>query len=95
MLLDLPTVCISGAIKPRVIYGYAGIRPSAVVPRHVGPAERSYSPRISTWMRKKIEGLVLAGGLTNQAIGKQLDVSTGQVNYTSRRMYLRGVGQHS
>ena len=95
MLLDLSLPDMANAAKPRLIYGYAGIRSSEVAARHVGPAETPYSPRISAWMRKKIEALVVAGGVTNQAIAKRLGVSQGQVNYTSRRMYLRNVGRQA
>lgn len=96
MLLDLPTPHVSQAIKPRLIYGYAGIRSNEIKnkSRNAG-FDKPYSPRISSWMRRKIEGLVIARELTNHAIAKQLDVSLGQVNYTSRRMFLGSAGKRN
>ena len=93
MLLDWPTPHFSQSAEPQMVYGYAGIRSEAIKNKvNVRRLDTPYSPRISSWMRRKIEGLVIAGEITNHAIAKQLGVSRGQVNYTSRRMFLRQRG---
>ena len=95
MLLDIAVPHFSPNLKTRLIYGYAGFRSGAKrsTKKVVERFEKPYSPRISSWMRKQIEGLVVAGTMTNYAIAKQLGVSLGQVNYTSRRLFLRKQGQ--
>lgn len=93
MLLDLPIPSFARDVKVRFVNGYAGFRSSASAAKQVERAEKPYSPRISAWMRRKIEAMVMAGGATNYAIAKQLGVSQGQVNYTSRRLYLRKAGR--
>ena len=93
MLLDLPIPSFAEDVKIRFVDGYAGFRSSAVAAKQVERVEKPYSPRISSWMRRQIEALVVAGMMTNYAIAKQLGVSQGQVNYTSRRLFLRKQGQ--
>ena len=95
MLLDQSKPSFDLDLKPRFVDGYAGFRVRTGKANHVGPAKRPYSQRMSYWMRKKIEATLLAGGMTNHAIAKQFGVSQGQVNYTSRRMYLRQLERQS
>ena len=93
MLLDLPTPYFSKDLKLRFVNGYAGFRCDEVAKKQVEPTEKPYSPRIQPWMRRQIEMLVVVGTMTNYAIAKQLGISQGQVNYTSRRLFLRKQGQ--